>query len=1541
MAAASSASTATPAAMSEAAVPHKPDRSRMKKSAAPAPPRSVAGGSGSACSFSGPTTSRSSACVQQPLPPATGSAINRSVSNDDCAIDDLLEGRMDLRLVLPDGREVLVNVERRTPVMDLLVQVATAHKINPSGHLIQVPAGERGDPLTCKPNTAIGSLDTGRLLVVPKAAPGVAVTDAPLLRHVSQHAGNRISKLQPFESTLRVQVRLPRNQLMVVRLPLSTTLEEVRRTACLEKNLDPAGYQLVRPGIPTQPLDLHCSLLEYGASEVMLLSNRMLAENIQNSTADLRSYSMNQEGKRLVLGLPSHSRSKGQSLTGSSSDGTTSSRGASPCRSEPPTTITSRVVPVKKRPAPPPPLPASPPPSTQPRSAGVLLVSEGTPLVATGKGGGKREGGPTHSRQSSDSSGYHEASVLSDLPDTPSPEAAIGRPPSNDGTLNSSAVVARRKSPPRSLVLSSSTSNVAATGPSGRTTRARSINLEGAPIGPGRKRKAPPPPPLTLASGAESKKDGLQAEDPGLREGTASERIKDAAASPERREKGETMYSWDSVVPPPPHFSGAVALSSSTDTTSTNRTSSPEPGPLTPSSWLHRQDDKADVYVPPSHISTLSSAAEDAYSTGVSESLSWEYAIPEPPSPFRTHVPCELDDRRIKEGGKDAVTDGPVSPLQAVAKDTLSSDDLEDDGSLVDSGLVENFHEDLNEPEADSQGAVSCLQDKPSLTSSPVHTAGTMVELVPSVAEQVSTEEIVVSANSDDRSAIESVEHVQDVAHIDHVDSAKHSSTPPVVTSRTIVTTQQSPDDSAREHDTKTTVTQAGERQEIKREVPEATAEQNLEKTADVTVTIKTVVPEEADAKAKMSPVVLDSVQAQTVTISSRSTSEIAVPRQKSSLKEEEPSPAIDTMPLTASVIRKDLVKLSSFPSATETKIEHLEHVPAVSTTSVRSESRSEASIIESEARESGKRGNEPVVRSRSINYGPVAFSIGSYGSYKTEAVEDIFGGDPAKERVERFKNIKVAGSAKASTVMAADVHTSVASKTVAAPIAATVTKVSANNGSANKDAGAGFTVKIGEKKSFGNSEVADQTRKQSMSVIDLRQPQTAVPAETSREAVDAQFVEEKENLLSEYAKLQQQFVAWQQQLASNQNLLEDKKIVPSVATATAATSASQKTPTVSDKKTVNGPHDVRTFTLPRTKPVRPHTHVVQEDGRTFSRQISVNTPVVSFGSWGERREDQQQPGAAPSNNSGKPLNVWKNSSASTAQSGSTSLHPLPARQDSNDGKSRTAKKPAGILYAAPVVRGFSQEAIEKLSQEVCSVERPEPRQAAAPRRNSESGNQVTATKRSSSQENLAAPTIPPKSVARPLSVHVTSLRDLEHTTSTLERISAWDRRSSQSDAVVKLAKKPSGTSSSTSSLPSPDSLGNNKPSVVQATLKSGVVTTTAAVAPLAPPLPFPSAKLNGHAQTNSYEVDGHPKSVSRNFKGREPKVQAEKVTHVTVKPAVAPKVHAAPRKAQVATVDPRDVLMDEIRNFGGKRALKKVSTEPAWQLNICNLRSA
>lgn len=44
----------------------------------------------------------------------------------------------------------------RTPMMDLLVQVATAHKINPGGHVIQVMNNRSDDYLFYKPSTPIG-----------------------------------------------------------------------------------------------------------------------------------------------------------------------------------------------------------------------------------------------------------------------------------------------------------------------------------------------------------------------------------------------------------------------------------------------------------------------------------------------------------------------------------------------------------------------------------------------------------------------------------------------------------------------------------------------------------------------------------------------------------------------------------------------------------------------------------------------------------------------------------------------------------------------------------------------------------------------------------------------------------------------------------------------------------------------------------------------------------------------------------------------------------------------------------------------------------------------------------------------------------------------------------------------------------------------------------------------------------------------------------------------------------------------------------------
>lgn len=45
---------------------------------------------------------------------------------------------------------------RRTPMMDLLIHIATANKINPAGHIVQV-RNERGIEMPYKPSTPIGS----------------------------------------------------------------------------------------------------------------------------------------------------------------------------------------------------------------------------------------------------------------------------------------------------------------------------------------------------------------------------------------------------------------------------------------------------------------------------------------------------------------------------------------------------------------------------------------------------------------------------------------------------------------------------------------------------------------------------------------------------------------------------------------------------------------------------------------------------------------------------------------------------------------------------------------------------------------------------------------------------------------------------------------------------------------------------------------------------------------------------------------------------------------------------------------------------------------------------------------------------------------------------------------------------------------------------------------------------------------------------------------------------------------------------------------
>lgn len=125
-------------------------------------------------------------------------------------------------------------------MMDLLVQIATTHHLQLSNYIIQAlemaPSSERNDRiLPYKPNTPIGALDTQHIRVVSKGR--------TLPASKSSAPGH-----QPFESTFRLKVHLPRNQLYVIRVSQNVLLEDIMKKVCDEKNLDTVKYEFRHPG---------------------------------------------------------------------------------------------------------------------------------------------------------------------------------------------------------------------------------------------------------------------------------------------------------------------------------------------------------------------------------------------------------------------------------------------------------------------------------------------------------------------------------------------------------------------------------------------------------------------------------------------------------------------------------------------------------------------------------------------------------------------------------------------------------------------------------------------------------------------------------------------------------------------------------------------------------------------------------------------------------------------------------------------------------------------------------------------------------------------------------------------------------------------------------------------------------------------------------------------------------------------------------------------------------------------------------------------
>ncbi|KAK0096063.1 hypothetical protein PV326_006608 [Microctonus aethiopoides] len=366
---------------------------------------------------------------------------------------DMLAGSMELLVQLPRDHHIhtqRVTVERSTAMMDLLVQIATAHKLAASSYTLQ----------------AIG--EHGLVKLLPKQG-----TFIP-----------RKTKLasQPFETTFRLQVHLPRNQLYVSRVSPKTNLGDILEDVCREKNLDKNKYELRHPGNHKETLDLSLSLQDYHLQEVTLYAKQGQSLGSALSSQDIMALQRQEErrrqqAKQSVFGFI-FKKSKESSLSTDSLGG----RSVSPARSDETGRSISPLAPPtrpqrKRRPAPNPP----------------TVIHQTTILPQTNSDGVKDDDSKeklviSHSRNSSDSSGYHEASVLSDNPES------AGRMPET---------LPRRSRPPskfesRKLAQTSQTSkslcNLATSSGGGLTHAISNTSLSSTGI---RKKRAAPKPPIS------------------------------------------------------------------------------------------------------------------------------------------------------------------------------------------------------------------------------------------------------------------------------------------------------------------------------------------------------------------------------------------------------------------------------------------------------------------------------------------------------------------------------------------------------------------------------------------------------------------------------------------------------------------------------------------------------------------------------------------------------------------------------------------------------------------------------------------------------------------------------------------------------------------------------------------------------------------------------------------------------------------------------------------------------------------------------------
>ncbi|KFP15882.1 Protein cordon-bleu, partial [Egretta garzetta] len=166
--------------------------------------------------------------------------------------ENMINRSVDFTVILPSGVEQKSTVQGSKAVMDLLVDLCSQYRLNPSQHSLELKSSGAQQPLSYKPNTLIGALDVQTVLLKEKIPE--EKTKRPLPRVP--------------EKSVRLVVNYLKTQKAVVRVSPEVPLHNIIPAICEKCEVSQEHIVLLRDGITGEELELTKSLEELGIKEL-------------------------------------------------------------------------------------------------------------------------------------------------------------------------------------------------------------------------------------------------------------------------------------------------------------------------------------------------------------------------------------------------------------------------------------------------------------------------------------------------------------------------------------------------------------------------------------------------------------------------------------------------------------------------------------------------------------------------------------------------------------------------------------------------------------------------------------------------------------------------------------------------------------------------------------------------------------------------------------------------------------------------------------------------------------------------------------------------------------------------------------------------------------------------------------------------------------------------------------------------------------------------------------------------------------------------